>query len=324
MARRGDRRAGEHPGPGDRRDGGRGGRGGRSRPRACEGRVPRHGREGELRPDVPIVQAAHGRNTGVVERRRWCWRRPREVRGVAPRLHRGSVRPLAVAARPAQLGFDGVFSPDHFFRRSAIRRPARIGPPGGGHDARRRVGASHPALHVGGTLVRSGSALRAAGAPGESQGRGYWIRSRGTHGHPGARDGRRRPNARARHVSEFPYPGASARVRVPGGDRGGRCARFVRWRRVAGRSRTCRRSPAPLLPAGARSCGSADDRMPSWRSRVARRRTRGPDRWRTTWRDSPPRPHGPQRARGRPGPCPSIVGGDRAPSARTDADLEAV
>ena len=61
-------------------------------------------------------------------------------------------RPLAVAARAAELGFDGVFSPDHFFP------PVFYPPSGSGRPALESfttlsaVSALHPGLHVG-TLV---------------------------------------------------------------------------------------------------------------------------------------------------------------------------
>jgi alkanesulfonate monooxygenase SsuD/methylene tetrahydromethanopterin reductase-like flavin-dependent oxidoreductase (luciferase family) len=61
-------------------------------------------------------------------------------------------RPLGVAAKAAELGFDGVFSPDHFF-------PPVFYPPSGPHrpalesfTTLAAAAALHPSLHVG-TLV---------------------------------------------------------------------------------------------------------------------------------------------------------------------------
>ena len=61
-------------------------------------------------------------------------------------------RPLGLAARAEELGFDGVFSPDHFF-------PPVFYPPAGpdrpaleSFTTLAAAAALHPALHVG-TLV---------------------------------------------------------------------------------------------------------------------------------------------------------------------------
>jgi alkanesulfonate monooxygenase SsuD/methylene tetrahydromethanopterin reductase-like flavin-dependent oxidoreductase (luciferase family) len=70
-------------------------------------------------------------------------------------------RPLAVAAKAAELGFDGVFSPDHFF-------PPEFYPPSGSDrpaleafSTLSAVSALHPALHVGTLVARV--TLRAPG-----------------------------------------------------------------------------------------------------------------------------------------------------------------
>jgi alkanesulfonate monooxygenase SsuD/methylene tetrahydromethanopterin reductase-like flavin-dependent oxidoreductase (luciferase family) len=70
-------------------------------------------------------------------------------------------RPLAVAARAAALGFDGVFSPDHFF-------PPVFYPPSGpdrpaleAFTMLSAVSALHPTLHVGTLVARV--TLRAPG-----------------------------------------------------------------------------------------------------------------------------------------------------------------
>ena len=70
-------------------------------------------------------------------------------------------RPLGVAARAAELGFDGVFSPDHFF-------PPVFYPPSGpdrpaleAFTTLAAAAASHPTLHVGTLVARV--TLRAPG-----------------------------------------------------------------------------------------------------------------------------------------------------------------
>ena len=70
-------------------------------------------------------------------------------------------RPLAVAARAEELGFDGVFSPDHLFP------PVFYPPSGPGRPALESftvlaaVSARHPTLHVGTLVARV--TLRAPG-----------------------------------------------------------------------------------------------------------------------------------------------------------------
>jgi alkanesulfonate monooxygenase SsuD/methylene tetrahydromethanopterin reductase-like flavin-dependent oxidoreductase (luciferase family) len=116
-------------------------------------------------------------------------------------------RPLAVAARAAALGFDGVFSPDHFF-------PPVLYPPSGpdrpaleAFTTLAAVSALHPALHVG-TLVARVTlrppgllAKQAAALDHMSGGRGILALGTG--------DAASRPE---HEMYGFPYPNAAERV----------------------------------------------------------------------------------------------------------------
>jgi alkanesulfonate monooxygenase SsuD/methylene tetrahydromethanopterin reductase-like flavin-dependent oxidoreductase (luciferase family) len=116
-------------------------------------------------------------------------------------------RPLAVAARAAELGFDGVFSPDHLF-------PPIFYPPSGpdrpaleSFTTLAAVSARHPALHVG-TLVarvtlRAPGLLAKQAAALDHMSGGRAILALGTG------DGASRPE---HEMYGFPYPGAAERV----------------------------------------------------------------------------------------------------------------
>ena len=113
-------------------------------------------------------------------------------------------RPLAVAARAAELGFDGVFSPDHFF-------PPVFYPPSGpdrpaleAFSMLSAVSALHPALHVG-TLVarvtlRAPGLLAKQAAALDHMSGGRAILALGTG------DGASRPE---HEMYGFPYPSAA-------------------------------------------------------------------------------------------------------------------
>jgi len=116
-------------------------------------------------------------------------------------------RPLAVAAKAAALGFDGVFSPDHFF-------PPVFYPPSGpdrpaleSFTTLAAASALHPSLHVGTLVARV--TLRAPGllakqAAGLDQiSGGKAILALGTG------DAASKPE---HDMYGFPYPGASERV----------------------------------------------------------------------------------------------------------------
>jgi alkanesulfonate monooxygenase SsuD/methylene tetrahydromethanopterin reductase-like flavin-dependent oxidoreductase (luciferase family) len=118
-------------------------------------------------------------------------------------------RPLAVAARAAELGFDGVFSPDHLFP------PAFYPPPGPGRPALEAfatlsaVSALHPALHVG-TLVarvtlRAPGLLAKQGAALDHLSGGRAILAIGTG------DAASKPE---HEMYGFPYPSAGERVEL--------------------------------------------------------------------------------------------------------------
>jgi alkanesulfonate monooxygenase SsuD/methylene tetrahydromethanopterin reductase-like flavin-dependent oxidoreductase (luciferase family) len=116
-------------------------------------------------------------------------------------------RPLAVAARAEELGFDGVFSPDHLF-------PPAFYPPSGpdrpaleAFTMLSAVSALHPALHVG-TLVARVTlrapgllAKQAAALDHMSGGRAILAL--------GAGDAASRPE---HEMYGFPYPSAAERV----------------------------------------------------------------------------------------------------------------
>jgi alkanesulfonate monooxygenase SsuD/methylene tetrahydromethanopterin reductase-like flavin-dependent oxidoreductase (luciferase family) len=116
-------------------------------------------------------------------------------------------RPLAVAARAAELGFDGVFSPDHLF-------PPVFYPPSGpdrpaleAFTTLSAVSALHPSLHVG-TLVARVTlrapgllAKQAAALDHMSGGRGIIALGTG--------DAASRPE---HEMYGFPYPSAAERV----------------------------------------------------------------------------------------------------------------
>ncbi|MGZ5298083.1 MAG: LLM class flavin-dependent oxidoreductase [Actinomycetota bacterium] len=116
-------------------------------------------------------------------------------------------RPLAVASRAAELGFDGVFSPDHFF-------PPIFYPPSGpdrpaleAFTTLAAVSARHPLLHVG-TLVarvtlRSPGLLAKQAAALDHMSGGRAILALGTG------DGASRPE---HEMYGFPYPNAAERV----------------------------------------------------------------------------------------------------------------
>lgn len=116
-------------------------------------------------------------------------------------------RPLAVAAKAAELGFDGVFSPDHFF-------PPVFYPPSGparpaleAFTMLSAVSALHPALHVG-TLVarvtlRAPGLLAKQAAALDHMSGGRAILALGTG------DAASRPE---HEMYGFPYPSAAERV----------------------------------------------------------------------------------------------------------------
>lgn len=116
-------------------------------------------------------------------------------------------RPLAVAARAAELGFDGVFSPDHFF-------PPVFYPPSGpdrpaleAFTTLSAVSALYPALHVGTLVARvtlraPGLLAKQAAALDHISG-GRAILALGTG------DGASRPE---HEMYGFPYPVAAQRV----------------------------------------------------------------------------------------------------------------
>lgn len=116
-------------------------------------------------------------------------------------------RPLGVAARAALLGFDGVFSPDHFF-------PPVFYPPSGpdrpaleAFTMLSAVAARHPALHVG-TLVarvtlRSPGLLAKQAAALDQMSGGRAILALGTG------DGASKPE---HDMYGFPFPSAADRV----------------------------------------------------------------------------------------------------------------
>jgi alkanesulfonate monooxygenase SsuD/methylene tetrahydromethanopterin reductase-like flavin-dependent oxidoreductase (luciferase family) len=116
-------------------------------------------------------------------------------------------RPLAVAARAAELGFDGVFSPDHFF-------PPVFYPPSGpdrpaleAFTTLAAVSALHPGLHVGTLVARvtlraPGLLAKQAAALDDISG-GRAILALGTG------DGASRPE---HEMYGFPYPSAADRV----------------------------------------------------------------------------------------------------------------
>ena len=116
-------------------------------------------------------------------------------------------RPLAVAARAAELGFDGVFSPDHFFP------PVFYPPSGSGRPALEAfttlsaVSALHPGLHVG-TLVarvtlRAPGLLAKQAAALDDMSGGRAILALGTG------DAASKPE---HDMYGFPYPSATERV----------------------------------------------------------------------------------------------------------------
>jgi alkanesulfonate monooxygenase SsuD/methylene tetrahydromethanopterin reductase-like flavin-dependent oxidoreductase (luciferase family) len=70
-------------------------------------------------------------------------------------------RPLQVAARAAALGFDGVFSPDHFFPPTFYLPPGPDRPALEAFTLLAAVSARHPSLHVGTLVARV--TLRAPG-----------------------------------------------------------------------------------------------------------------------------------------------------------------
>lgn len=116
-------------------------------------------------------------------------------------------RPLAVAARAAELGFDGVFSPDHFF-------PPVFYPPSGpdrpaleAFTTLSAVAALHPTLHVGTLVARvtlraPGLLAKQAAALDDLSG-GRAIVALGTG------DAASRPE---HEMYGFPYPSAAERV----------------------------------------------------------------------------------------------------------------
>ena len=116
-------------------------------------------------------------------------------------------RPLGVAARAAELGFDGVFSPDHFF-------PPVFYPPSGpdrpaleAFTTLAAAAALHPALHVG-TLVarvtlRAPGLLAKQAAALDQISDGKAILALGTG------DAASKPE---HEMYGFPYPSASDRV----------------------------------------------------------------------------------------------------------------
>ena len=201
LARGGDRRPREHPGSRDRADGGGCRRGRRPGARAGESVVSRHGRG---RGDAPRRADRRG---GARERRRCGGRggagpgaRPREAGVSLPVFTADPSRPLAVAARAEELGFDGVFSPDHFF-------PPVFYPPAGPIAPRSSRSRRSPPRRRGIPRCTSGRSSRGS----RSARPGSWrsrrrrsIRSAGQ-GDPGARHGRRRIEARARDV-RLPVP----------------------------------------------------------------------------------------------------------------------
>jgi alkanesulfonate monooxygenase SsuD/methylene tetrahydromethanopterin reductase-like flavin-dependent oxidoreductase (luciferase family) len=116
-------------------------------------------------------------------------------------------RPLGVAARAAELGFDGVFSPDHFF-------PPVFYPPSGpdrpaleAFTTLAAAAALHPAVHVG-TLVarvtlRAPGLLARQAAALDQISNGKAILALGTG------DAASKPE---HEMYGFPYPSASDRV----------------------------------------------------------------------------------------------------------------
>jgi alkanesulfonate monooxygenase SsuD/methylene tetrahydromethanopterin reductase-like flavin-dependent oxidoreductase (luciferase family) len=116
-------------------------------------------------------------------------------------------RPLAMAAKAAELGFDGVFSPDHFF-------PPVFYPPSGperpaleSFSTLAAASALHPNLHVG-TLVarvtlRAPGLLAKQAATLDQISGGKSILALGTG------DAASKPE---HEMYGFPYPGASDRV----------------------------------------------------------------------------------------------------------------
>lgn len=116
-------------------------------------------------------------------------------------------RPLAVAARAAQLGFDGVFSPDHFF-------PPVFYPPSGpdrpaleAFTILSAVSALHPDLRVGTLVARV--TLRAPGLLAKQAAALDHISSGGAILALGTGDDASKPE---HEMYGFSYPTAAARV----------------------------------------------------------------------------------------------------------------
>ena len=116
-------------------------------------------------------------------------------------------RPLRVAARAAELGFDGVFSPDHFF-------PPAFYPPSGpdrpaleAFTLLSAIAARHPGLHVGTLVARV--TLRPPGLLAKQA--AALDRMSGGHGilGLGAGDAASRPE---HEMYGFPFPAAAERV----------------------------------------------------------------------------------------------------------------
>jgi alkanesulfonate monooxygenase SsuD/methylene tetrahydromethanopterin reductase-like flavin-dependent oxidoreductase (luciferase family) len=116
-------------------------------------------------------------------------------------------RPFAVAAKAAELGFDGVFSPDHLFP------PVFYPPPGPDRPALEAftmlsaVSALHPALHVGTLVARA--TLRAPGLLAKMAAALHQMSGGRAILALGSGDGASRPE---HEMYGFPYPSAVERV----------------------------------------------------------------------------------------------------------------